>query len=327
LILFERGEALLKSGEFDLAGRRVAARAVPYAGEAGLPAFRFDPVDRVLLLRDPEGRIEAGPAESEAWRRAITRTPAGPILVGPANPVESVRGSARAAAEGARAAGRAIYLLDPEVEELPEARGGCFVALFSGIPDEGLFRRLEAAARRMPAGLLFPVIPAWTGQEGFLEGTADRCAAAGAVFLAGLTLSGDGDSRRRVVAARALLAPDSEEEFFDRVHHGDWEGDSARALACLRGAAAARGLASRPPRPRGDAEPPPNAAASALLEELAEAEAANEHRAALLRAAVRWLDERGRDVKPIVVEGNFRKIFPFGAEIAGDVERALGGGA
>jgi len=47
----------------------------------------------------------------------------------------------------------------------------------------------------------------------------------------------------------------------------------------------------------------------------------------LLRAAVRWIDERGRDLKPIVAEGNFRKIFPFGAEIAGDVERALGGGA
>jgi hypothetical protein len=327
LILFERGEALIKGGETDLAGRRVAARAVPYAGEAGPPAFRFDPVDRVLLLRDPEGRVEAGPADSETWRQAIARAPAGPILVGPGNPVESVRGSARGAAEGARAAGRAVYLLDPETEALPGEPGGCFVALFCGIPDEGLLRRLEAAARRMPAGLLLPVIPGWTGQERLLEETARRCAEAGAAFLAGLTLSGDGDSRRRVVAARALLAPESEEEFFGRVHHGDWEGDSARALACLRGAAAARGLSSRPPRPRGDAEPPPNAAASALLEEQAEAEAANEHRAALLRAAVRWIDERGRDLKPIVAEGNFRKIFPFGAEIAGDVERALGGGA
>ncbi len=327
MIVFERAQALVEGGEVDLAGRRVAARAIPYGGEAGPPAFRFDPVDRVLRLRDTGGRVATGPPDSETWRHAITRAPAGPILVGPAHPAESVRGAALAAAEGARAAGRAVYLLDPETETMPEAPGDCFVALFCGVPEESLFRRLETAARGMPAGLLLPVIPAWTAGEQFFEETAERCAQAGAAFLAGLTLSGDGESRRRIVAARALVAPDSEEEFFDRVHHGDWEGESGRAMARLRGAAAARGLASRPPRPRGEAEPSPNAAASARLEEQADAEAANEHRAALLRAAVRWLDEHGRDLAPVVAEGNFRKIFPFGAEVVGDVERALGRGA
>ncbi len=109
------------------------------------------------------------------------------------------------------------------------------------------------------------------------------------------------------------------------MHHGDWLGDSERAHARLKDAARARGLAVRPPRPRGEGEPASNAAASARLEELADTDTGSEHRAALLRAAVRWLDEVARDLSLVVAEGNFRKIFPFGGEIAPDVERALSG--
>jgi len=323
LILFERGGPIVRAGEVEVAGRRIAARAIPYAGEAGPPPFRFDPVARTIVLRPAEGRVEAGPADADLWLRAIRRVPAGPILVGPGVPAQEVEEAMRGAAEGARAAGRAVYLLDPEPASLPEPSGESFVALFSGVPDEPRWRRLAAAAARMPSGVLLPVIPGWTGEAVFLNDVLERAADAGARFLAAVAVVADGESRRRIVAARGLAEPGSEEAFFDQVHHGDWDGEAVRASDRLREGAARRGLADRPPRPRGEAEPRGNAAASARLEELADRDAANEHRAAMLRAAVRWLDERGRDLRPVVAEGNFRKIFPFDPEIAPDVERAL----
>ena len=36
----------------------------------------------------------------------------------------------------------------------------------------------------------------------------------------------------------------------------------------------------------------------------------DEHRVSLLYAAARWIDESGRDLDPVVREGNFRKVFP-----------------
>ncbi len=323
MIVYERGEPLVRTAEAEVAGRRIAACAVPYEGEAGPPAFRFDPISRTVHGRPARGTVAAGPADPAAWRLAIQRAPAGPVLVGPGGAAESVRGALAAAAEGARSAGRAVYLLEPEPESLPEPPGAAFTVLFCGVPDEPLWRRLEACAARLPSGLLLPVLPGWTSEPEFLRDTVSQAARAGARFVSGLTLRGDGESRRRVVEARAAVEPGCEESYFGRVHHGDWAEESDRALAALEAAARARGLAVRPPRPRGDAEPAGNAAASARLEELADSESVSEHRAALLRAAVRWLDERGRDLAPVVAEGNFRKIFPFGGEIAPEVERAL----
>ncbi len=87
---------------------------------------------------------------------------------------------------------------------------------------------------------------------------------------------------------------------------------------------AARGLACLIPRPVGEFEPSANAAAAGRLEERANALfSLDEHRAALLHAAVRWIDESARDLAPIVAEGNFRKIFPFADEIAREAEAAL----
>ena len=323
MIVFEDGEPLVRIGEAEIAGRRIAARALPYVGEVGAPAFRFDPVERSVVLRAGSGRIETGPAHPESWRRAFARAPAGPVLIGPAPPAEAVRGAARAAAEGAGGAGRGVYLLDPVPEALPDLAGNRYVALFCGIPDEVLLANLSAAALRMSAGLLLPVIPGWTAEESSLEAAVERSLEAGARFVAGIALDGGGESRRRVVQARGGIDPAGEEGFFHRVHHGDWAGDTQRALTSLRRAAAARGVPARPPRPRGDFEPPANAAAAARLEEMAEEDAAGEHQAALLRASVRWIDELGRDLRPVVAEGNFRKVFPFGAEIAADVEQAL----
>src|SRR5262249_3595656 len=86
------------------------------------------------------------------------------------------------------------------------------------------------------------------------------------------------------------------------------------------GPAAPPGLAPLPPRAVGSGEPRVNARAAADLEEQALACDADEHRQALLHAAVRWIDEAGRDLGAVAREGNFRKVFPFGAEIAGEAE-------
>ncbi len=86
---------------------------------------------------------------------------------------------------------------------------------------------------------------------------------------------------------------------------------------------AERGLASLPPRPVGAREAAANAAASARLEELAELSGAGDHRVALLHAAVRFIDESGRDLASVEREGNFGRIFPFGEEIAKEAAAAL----
>ena len=87
----------------------------------------------------------------------------------------------------------------------------------------------------------------------------------------------------------------------------------------------ARGRASRPFRaePVGLRESAKNAAAAARLEERAQAAHRDEHRAALLHAAARWIDESGRDLAAIAREGNFGKVFPFGEDIAREAEDAL----
>jgi hypothetical protein len=82
-----------------------------------------------------------------------------------------------------------------------------------------------------------------------------------------------------------------------------------------------------PPRPVGRGERPANAAASARLEELAERPGLPEHRAAQLLAAVRWIDDSPRDLAAVAREGNFRKVFPFGAEAAEAAEAAFREGA
>jgi len=38
---------------------------------------------------------------------------------------------------------------------------------------------------------------------------------------------------------------------------------------------------------------------------------------------VRWIDDSRRDLAAVAREGNFRKVFPFGPDIAGEAEAAL----
>ena len=110
--------------------------------------------------------------------------------------------------------------------------------------------------------------------------------------------------------ARAANLP---EETPRQIIATDWAAGQDAAIRRFRSEAARRGLATLPPRPLGQGEPAGNSAAAARLEERAQESAADEHRAALYYAAARWIDESGRDLALVVREGNFRKVFPFGA--------------
>jgi hypothetical protein len=314
VIEYESAGASVRPREAEIAGRRIAAHGVPYSGEVGPPAYRFDPVERRFLERSPSGRVAVGPADPEAWARGFAKCPGGPVVVGPGAAVETIRGAATAAARAAAAAGRPVYLLDPTV--LPEPAGRGYVALFAWAPVPGTDSVPEISAARalgVPAGGLLPIVPGWTDSGDFLEAYLDRMAGAGATFAVPVAVTADGESRRVLVEARSAADPAAADHFFERVHHSDWAAAHGAAVIRFRAEAVRRGLATVPPRPLGAGEPPGNSAAAARLEERALEAGEDEHRAALLYAAARWIDESGRDLAPVVREGNFRKVFPFGA--------------
>ena len=330
LILFERSAApAVRSGEFEVASRRIAARAFPYAGEVGVSRFRFDPAERRFLQRSPDGTVLAGPDEADPWRTALLRGPSGPVLVGPCSAGEEVQGAYLAAAEGARSSGRAVYLLDPEPSGLPEEPGAVFTALFVRFPGLQASREAFAAAlsRGIPSGWIFPFVPGWTARPDVLEELVASAAAAGSRFLSPLPLADDGHSRRLAVEAASAAAPEGTDGLFERVHHGASARELREARDLLRAACAREGLGLFPPRPVGLHEPASNAAAAARLEEKAQESSDNEHRAALLHAAARWIDEWGRDLAPVAREGNLPKVFPFGADLAREAEEAFLAGA
>ena len=324
MIEYEEAEsALVRPRESEVAGRRIAAYALPYSGEAGGVPYRFDPLERRLVGRRASGRVAVGPVDPAEWTRAFARCPAGPVLIGPASPVEEIRGAHLAAAEGAARGGRAAYLLDPCA--LPSRSGRAFVALFAWAPGAGAREErglASALAAGIPAGGLLPIVPGWTDEPEFLEAYLARLSAAGARFAAPVPVSGGGDARRVLVEARARFDPAAADRFFERVHHSDWPASLNEGLRRFRAEAARRGLATLPPRPLGAGEPPDNSAAAARLEERAQEIEKDEHRAALLHAAARWIDESGRDLAPVVREGNFAKVFPFGA-LAAEAEAAF----
>jgi hypothetical protein len=315
----------VRCGETEIAGRRVAALGVPYGGESGAAGFRFDPLERRLIERRSSGRVAVGPADPDLWERAFARCAAGPVLVGPGSSVEAIRGAGLAAAEGARRAGRGVYLLDPDPAGMPEGPPSGFVVLVSWAPLGGFGERerFEAArAHGFAAGGLLPIVPGWTDDPGFVDGYLSRLATTGGRFAAAIPYSGDGEARRLLVEARERAEPAEADRFFETVHHGDWTTALREASTRFRRGTARHGLAGLPPRPRGPGESPSNSAAAALLEQRAAEREDDEHRAALLLAAARWIDESGRDLAAVVREGNFGKIFPFGA-LAAEAEAAF----
>ncbi len=328
MIVFEQAPLpAIRPGDWELAARRIAVRLFPYSGDAGPPPFRFDPVERRFVARKAQGTISVGPPEAELWRLALARVPAGPALVGPCEAVEEIRGAYRAAVEGALLSGRAVYLLDPAPEGLPGEPQSACVALFSCIPKQkpGLASLSAALSLGIPSGCLLPLVPGWTLESGAVEEAIRDAQTAGARFLAPILPAEDGPARRTIVEAATAADPASSEGVFELVHHADWGVELREGLLRVFEACARLGLAAVPPRPVGLHEPSGNAAAAGCLEEKARALFEDEHRAALLHAAVRWIDESGRDLAPIVREGNFRKVFPFGAELASEAEEAFGG--
>lgn len=319
MIVYEETAPILRFGEFEAGGRRVAVRALPYAGEVGRPDFRFDPIERRLIRRETRGRALVGPYDSEQWRVAFLRGPAGPALVGPCEEVEEIRGAFRAAAEGARQAGRGVYLLDAEPAGLPPDPGETFVAFFCWHPGpiqrEGISRALGLG---IPSGLLLPVIPGWTAEPEFLTEFLSSALAAGVQFVAPVAPSHDGNARRLMVEARGEA-----DGFFEFIHHFNWDEELPIRVRAVRSAVLESGLAVFAPRPFGVGQPRANAAAAARLEEKAEETEKDEHRSSLLHAAARWIDESGRDLRAVLSEGNFRKVFPFGPEIAAEAEQVL----
>lgn len=318
--------ATVRCLESDVAGRRIAAHAIPYAGEIGEGLFRFDPIERRLLPRRPSGRVAVGPSGADAWAKAASRCPAGPVLVGPSSPVEEIRGAQGAAVDGMLIAGRGVYVLDPDASGFSAGANNRVVALVGWSPGEtgdGFERRVSLASRGGIAGALFPILPGWTDEPTFLEHWLDRATAGGARFAAAVPAAGDGEARRWIVEARAAIDPGAGEDYFRLVHHGDWAAKVRDGLRRFRGEAARRGLPTLPPRPRGEREPPGNCAAAARLEERAVELEEDEHRSAMLLAAARWIDESGRDLAPVIREGNFGKVFPFGS-LAAEAEAAFG---
>jgi hypothetical protein len=315
-----------RAGEEDVGGRRIAGRLLPYGVEAEGSAPLFDPLARRFARQRPETSVTVGPADAEAWRAAAARLPAGPILVGPCSIAEEVRGAYRAAAEGALLAGRAVFLLDPRPAGIPDAPTGARVVALCSFARAGRdpFPALAAArAAGLACGVLFPLIPGWTAEPSTVDSLLAAAAAAGASAATPLLPEADGESRRTIVEARTAASPDASDDFFDAIHHQEWLPRMVERLPEVWRLCAAHGLSVLPPRPIGPGEPFGNAAASARLEERAELDPLPEHRAALLRAAVRWIDESGRDLAAVAREGNFRRVFPFDGDVAAEAEAAL----
>jgi hypothetical protein len=326
VIVFETSpQPAVRAGEEEIGGRRVAGRLLPYGAEPEPGILRFDPITRRFPRPRSETTVPVGPAIAEAWREAALRLPPGPVLVGPGSRAEEVRGTYRAAAEGALAAGRAVYLLDPPEAGLPgESSGFGMVALCSyaaGSPTA--FPALRAARKRgLVCGVLFPLIPDWTAEPAAIESLVAEAAASGARAATPLVPEADGEARRAIVEARSLDG-EAADVFFAAIHHREWAAGMVERLPAVRSRCAARGLGLLPPRPTGPREPAGNAAAAARLEERAELDALPEHRAALLRGAARWIDECGRDLAAVAREGNFRRVFPFDGDVAAEAEAAF----
>ncbi len=325
MIVYEAAaSAAVRVGEALLAGRRIAVRVAPYGFET--TTVRFDPVERRFLLPRDEPLPRPGPWRTVEWREALSRIPSGPVLIGPFAAAEPIWGSGRAAAEAALEAGRPAYLLDPPVEAVPPGAGRAVVVLCSWRPGRtsAAFPDLDRLqATGSPCSALVPLVPGWTAEEGPIAEIAGRAAREGAVSLTGLVPAADGEGRRAIVEARSRYAPEEADRFFEVIHHGDWPDRVARSVAAARKTASDRGLAVLPPRPGSRGIPEGNRSAAARLEERAELSDPGEHRAALLHAAVRWIDESRRDLAAVRREGNFRKVFPFDGETREWVENAL----
>ena len=328
MIVYEPAPApAARVGEAIVAGRRLAVRLFPYGADAGAAAMRFDPG------RSPVRVPQAGCARRGRARQRLDLgrgSRAGALRTRPDRALRSGGGGAgRVSGRGgggggvgpaglpARSASPTGFPRKPRGPRWRSARGA------PGAPRRRFPASLPRSAAGLSCGAVFPLLPGWTAEPDFLEALMAAAKAGGAASVTALVPAADGEGRRGIVEARLGVEPSEGEGFFDLVHHGDWFSRIGDRLAEARAAAARHGLAALPPRPGGGRGRSGNASAAARLEELADRLEADEHRAALLYAAVRWIDDSRRDLAAVAREGNFRKVFPFGPDIAGEAEAAL----
>ena len=237
----------------------------------------------------------------------------GAVLSGPGS---AARSGALGPPRGRRGPSRAsVYLLDPDPPQFRESSGALFTAVHPGRrtrPDgDELATGLPGTRRRIPAGVLLRSSRAGPTTPGLVT-LVDGVATAEAGFAAAVPAKTAAARERRLLVEASIAVRSTSRTLFEKVHHSDWTSALRDGLRRFRAEAARRGLPAIPPRPVGAGEPAGNSWAAARLEERAVTQENDEHRAALLHAAARWIDESGRDLAPVVREGTSASI-TFGA--------------
>ena len=293
MIVFETAAApASRAGEAD--GRRPAhRRASPsLRRRGGRGPLSLRPASIAgSCSRKPEATVAVGPADPAAWREAWRGSRSGPVLVGPVR-ARPRRCGARTGRRRRRRwrSGRPVYLLDPEPAGIPRERRREVPSRSAPGGRAAPSRRFRASQAAAAAGLAAAV--AVSAAAGVDRRSPRRwrpslaaAAAGGAASVTALVPAADGEGRRAIVEARAVVEPDGGDGFFEIIHHGDWSARMASGSPTVRGRSPASAAWRRCRRgPSGRREPPGNAAAAARLEELAEHLEADEHRAALLHA-------------------------------------------
>jgi len=296
--------ASVRRGEFHpFPGARSRCRAIPY------PGFEIDGADpwKGTYARAEEIDAGVGPPDPALWREAIVHAGPGKVLVGTAAPAEEVYGTAAAAIAAARDLGRSVIVVEavdartfaPATDDLAR------VVLWTAGP--GFWTGFSS--RKEPSGVALPLIPGWTGSESFLEEWLDEARAAGARFAVPFELAGEGASRAAIHADFARLHPPEADDFFDAIHHRDWETGVREARAFFRRAAAAVGIPGRVPAIAGSAEFAGNARLIEAFE--VAAETAEEPGASRFLAAARRVEDFGRDIEEVARGGNLRLLWPL----------------
>lgn len=324
MIVFENaGGAPCRRGEYaPLRGVSGRVRAIPYAGHEPAGA---DPWSGSYRAMGQEGRIGVASDSPAAWAEALRTAPAGTILLGPVPEAEAVYGAAAAAIEAAGSLGRGVVVIDAAVPLSAcdiARRDLVAVAVWRCGEEERLWRGASARQGGLRLGVALPLLPGWTAEASFIGEFLRRCRDEGFDFAVPMEIEGDGPSRAAVHGDFSRLFPDRGMSYFDRIHHGDWPGAVREAKRRFEETAAALGVLTRVPRPRGAADFESNLRAIEGLEQ--EADQSDEPRASRLRRAVRLIEDLGRDLDALAREGNGRLLFPPDSPEWRLIELALG---
>jgi hypothetical protein len=221
--------------------------------------------------------------------------------------------------------GRPVYLLDRSRRDSRRRRAPRWRSARGARTRRGVVSRPRS---RAAAGLLrrrVSLLPGWTAEP--IPGSPHGCRERGRCRIghAGRSRGGwrgaarhrRGAPRSRAVGGRRILRSRAPRRLVLAHRRSARGGPRGGGTAWPRGAAAeARG------RARSIVTSGHNASTTLSRCSLAPgARARREARPALRRG--RWIDDSRRDLAAVAREGNFRKVFPFGPDIAGEAEAAL----